>query len=298
MHKRYYEIAGFAVSLELLKDTAFERFPNLAPFEAASPSDIENPLLQIRQVQSVCEKEPEPLLVSDDEGFPRITIGKTENGRWFFSMAPLHNAPTSGRCVCSEDFSEAEFDLLESRQGVFTVNNVMMLLYALRTSVLGCLEVHASVIMKDGKAVAFLGKSGTGKSTHTGLWLRHIEGTELLNDDNPVIRCHKDGRVMIYGSPWSGKTPCYKKLEVPLAAVVRLSQAPYNKIERLPGIKAYACLYPSVSAYRPERTVADGIHSTIEQVALRVPFYHLECLPDADAARLSYSTVYAEESHT
>lgn len=122
----------------------------------------------------------------------------------------------------------------------------MMLLYALRTSTLGCLEVHASVIMKEGKAVAFLGKSGTGKSTHSRLWLENIPKTELLNDDNPIIRIHPDGKVLIYGSPWSGKTPCYKKVSVPLAGVVRLSQAPFNKITRLSGIQAYACLFPSV----------------------------------------------------
>ena len=290
MGKRYYQIAGYVVSLELAKDASFDKFINLAPFQISTPS--EEPVIQFRQVAFIAEKEPEPQLVSGDEGFPRITIGKAENGKWYFTMAPQHDAPTSGICVSSPDFSDVEFMITEGRQGVFTVNNVMMLLYALRTSTLGCLEVHASVVIKDGKAAAFLGKSGTGKSTHTRLWLENIEGTELLNDDNPIIRCLGNGQILICGSPWSGKTPCYRNLEFPLAAVVRLSQAPFNKIDRLRGLKAYACLYPSVSAYRPERKVADGLHESLSKVAAAVPCFHLDCLPDADAARLSYSAIY------
>ena len=289
MTRKTFDIAGYIVSLELADDALWDRMKNMVPFEVES---FEKPVLEVSQTSSLDETEPEPLLVSDDEGFPRITIGKTPSGNWFFTMAPLHNAPTSGKCVCSEDFSKARFQIIEPRQAAFSINNVMMLLYALRTSTLGCLEVHASVIMKEGRAVAFLGKSGTGKSTHTRLWLKNIPETELLNDDNPIIRAHKDGRVMIYGSPWSGKTPCYKQIAVPLAGVVRLSQAPFNKITRLSVVQSYACLYPSVSAYRPERKVADGLHDTIAKVAYGVPCFHLECLPDAEAAMLSFKSIY------
>ena len=84
----------------------------------------------------------------------------------------------------------------------------------------------------------------------------------------------------------------YEGWRVPLAAIVRLSQAPYNKIERLNGLQAYACLYPSVSAYRPERKVADGIHDSLSRVAAAVPCFQLDCLPDADAAKLSCKTIY------
>ena len=60
------------------------------------------------------------------------------------------------------------------------------------------LLIHASVTMKDGKGYLFLGKSGTGKSTHSQLWLKHIPGTELLNDDNPAVRLIND-EVIVYG---------------------------------------------------------------------------------------------------
>ena len=114
------------------------------------------------------------------------------------------------------------------------------------------------------KVIFSLGKSGTGKSTHSSLWLKHIPGTELLNDDNPILRLMPDGTARVYGSPWSGKTPCYKNKDVPAGAVVRIRQAPFNKIERLSAIQSYASLMASASGFRPFKELADGWHRTLE----------------------------------
>jgi hypothetical protein len=140
----------------------------------------------------------------------------------------------------------------------------------------------------------FLGKSGTGKSTHARLWLQHIEGTALVNDDNPVVRLADDGTATVYGSPWSGKTPCYRNVSYPLGAIVLLSQAPYNRIERLGGIRAYASLVASISGKRWDSRVADGLHRTENALAMNVAVWHLECLPDEAAAKLCCAQVRNE----
>jgi hypothetical protein len=143
----------------------------------------------------------------------------------------------------------------------------------------------------------FLGQSGTGKSTHARLWLRYNEGSALLNDDNPVVRFFAPetpegvARAVVYGSPWSGKTPCYKNESLPLGGIVLLSQAPFNKIQRLRGVKAYAALVPSISGKRWERLIADGLHYTENALASNVPVWYLECLPDEGAARLCRETI-------
>ena len=137
----------------------------------------------------------------------------------------------------------------------------------------------------------FLGPSGTGKSTHAGLWLKHIEGSALVNDDNPVVRIGGDGSIFVYGSPWSGKTPCYRNVCHPLGAVVVLSQAAYNKAQRLRGIYAYAALMGSISGKRWDKRIADGRHRTENMVASNVPIWQLECLPDEAAARLCNGTI-------
>ena len=95
----------------------------------------------------------------------------------------------------------------------------------------------------------------------------------------------------VFGSPWSGKTPCYRNVSYPIGAIVELSQAPYNKIVRLRPLAAYAALVPSISGKRWDRQVAEGLHQTEDLLAGEVPVWHLECLPDADAARVCRESV-------
>ena len=168
----------------------------------------------------------------------------------------------------------------------------LWLMFGLCIVPLGAIAIHSSVLVKDGGAVLCLGESGTGKSTHTRLWREHIEGTTLLNDDSPIIRL-VDGVPTAFGSPWSGKTPCYRNLSFPIRGFIRLSQAPYNKIHRLSVLNAIGALLPSCPpAFAYDDSLQDSICDTLSDMISHVPVYHLECLPDAAAAELSYNTIF------
>ena len=156
----------------------------------------------------------------------------------------------------------------------------------------GAVAFHSSVIRYRGRGVLFLGESGTGKSTHTRLWREHIPGAELLNDDSPIIRA-TDSEAFVHGSPWSGKTPCYRNERCPIAAVVRLSQAPHNRIRRLRPIESIGALLPSAPpAFARDERLSDDTCNLLSRVIAQVPVYHLECLPDAAAAQLACDTVF------
>ena len=277
-----YSVAGFGFCIY---GAPFEP-SNLRPFRVQEAS----PLFRVHVVESL-PAVTLPLLyrTSDGPGFPEIALWKKADG-FRVEMKPLPTLPLAATMDVSAHWQEAWLKL-EGKDDAFALNNSLMLLYAFATAGLGVLEMHSSVVMKDGKGYLFLGKSGTGKSTHSKLWLTHIPGTELLNDDNPILRLMPDGTARVFGSPWSGKTPCYKVQDVPAGAVVRLSQAPYNKITRLPLVQAYASLMASASAFRPIQELADGWHRTLEGLAAILPCYHLDCLPDQDAAELCYKTV-------
>lgn len=174
----------------------------------------------------------------------------------------------------------------------FAVNNFLMMLYAFNAARYDTLLMHASVIQSGGKGYLFLGKSGTGKSTHTSLWLKHVPGCRLLNDDNPIVRLDaQTGQATVYGSPWSGKTPCYLKESAPLGAFVRLEQAPQNEIEREDKVHAFAALLPSCSCLKQDKEIYDAIVSTVTRLATLCPVFHLKCLPDKEAALLCHDTV-------
>lgn len=186
--------------------------------------------------------------------------------------------------VVTTDFTLAHNPAL-LRFGLWTAFN----LAAIRRQ---CIAFHSSVISYRKRGILFLGESGTGKSTHTRLWREHISGAALLNDDSPIIRIC-DGRAWVCGSPWSGKTPCYRNIEQPVAAIVRLSQAPHNLIRRLPPLEALGALLPSCPpAFARDERLQDLVCDIVSELIRQVPVFHLECLPDADAAQLACKTIF------
>ncbi len=67
------------------------------------------------------------------------------------------------------------------------------------------IRLHSSAVVVDGRAYLFSATSGTGKSTHTGLWLELFgDKAYIINDDKPAVRL-RDGVWYAYGTPWSGK---------------------------------------------------------------------------------------------
>lgn len=229
-------------------------------------------------------------LRQEEEG-QEIVCGKTADGKAVFEFRWWNEI--AGWLVCSPDYREGRL-LTTGRYTKMAVDNALMVLYALATAASGTVLFHAAVVSHEGKGYMFLGPSGTGKSTHARLWLKYIDGTALVNDDNPVVRLAADGLPVVYGSPWSGKTPCYRNVSYPLGGIVLLSQAPYNKIHRLGGIHAYASLVASISGKRWDSRVADGLHATENALASTVPVWHLECLPDEEAAKLCHAQISNE----
>ncbi|MBQ0141678.1 MAG: hypothetical protein KBT06_02560 [Prevotellaceae bacterium] len=201
-----------------------------------------------------------------------------------------------GRKCCllqaKPDFSQGVVTLRGDQQmRSFGLNNCLMMMYAFASSTQNSLLMHSSVIRKEGIGYLFLGVSGTGKSTHTANWMKYIEGTDLINDDNPVVR-FIDGKMYVFGSPWSGKTPCYKNTEAPIGGYVQLKQAPYNKIRKMDVIESFASLLPSCSVMKWDQRVYGGVCDTVARIIETVPVYLLENLPDEDAVRLSYNTIH------
>ena len=82
------------------------------------------------------------------------------------------------------------------------LSSLLRLVYSFAILYKSAISIHASVVSHNDRAYLFMGKSGTGKSTHSQLWLKHIPNTSLLNDDNPTVR-FIDNETVIYGTPWS-----------------------------------------------------------------------------------------------
>ena len=279
----YYEVAGhvFGVSAEA---DILALMGNYEPFKCLQVPETVAFRLGIGHGSAPHYTEE---LRQDDDG-QTIVCGHTATGDAVFEF--VWASVTAGWLVCTSDYREGRL-ITTGNHTKMAVDNALMVLFALATANCGTVLFHAAVVSHEGRGYMFLGPSGTGKSTHARLWMKYIENTALVNDDNPVVRIGDDGSAAVFGSPWSGKTPCYRPVHYALGGIVLLRQAPCNKIRRLSGVEAYAALVASISGKRWDERIADGLHHSEQVLAATIPTWHLECLPDEEAAKLCESTI-------
>lgn len=278
---RIYQVAGhcFGVSGERLC-RAVESIDGFAPFR------IDEGEVIFSFVEGTEAPETSRILYNfTREGVVGI-FGRTERGF-------LLNLKANGHKNVILWHNEREKEVYICGDGAMSLYNFALWIgLGLMVAPHNTVAIHSSCIVYNRKAILFLGESGTGKSTHTRLWRENIEGALLLNDDSPFLRV-EEGKVWAYGSPWSGKTPCYKQERYELAACVRLSQAPHNRITKLPILQAYGAIHPSCPpAFAYDDALYDHISNFIGSLLSSVPLYHLECLPDRDAALLARNTIF------
>ncbi len=290
---RYFKVAGHVFSFSMTDSCSL--WPRLTQYDPFVTEEHDGVLFSVTLTGEPFERPSLLETVYDPETEPGETLVRLSRGAgfWLFDMSPDREIPCRSHLVASEDFSTGTLYLDTRRvsDAIFGINNSLMLLFAFRSAPLGTLEMHASMVSNGGKAYLFLARSGTGKSTHSQLWLDHVPGSELMNDDNPVVRVLDDGTVMAFGSPWSGKTPCYRNVQAPAGAFVRIRRCPENRITPLSILEAYALLYSSSSGFKADRTIADGLHATLEKIVTTTPCYVLDCRPDEEAARVCSSEV-------
>lgn len=280
-----YTVAGHSFRFDIPKgNPLLEQLGQYAPFESPKAAD---PIFTVEVVKELPELALTQVYGGAEEPGQPVVILYRSGSDWAYDMHPMAGYPASGRVVADSAFTHARLKVLDPSQALFALNNAAMLMFAFRTAGLGTLEMHASVIVNGGRAFLWLARSGTGKSTHSRLWLEHVPGSRLLNDDNPIVRVNPDGSVEVYGSPWSGKTPCYKNEHYPAGAFVRIVRSPENRIEKLGVLDSYALIYSSSSGFKTDPLMADQLHSTFEKILSATPCYSLYCRPDEEAARVS-----------
>ena len=281
--KKTFQVAGHKFSL-LMKE-GHPLWKELAQYDPFA-SEGEDTRFDMELVENL--ELPSKSLYFDqptEEGETKIIIYKSGED-WYFESMPTSQWPVVMQLWASADFTKAKLHIVKPSQALFALNNAMMLMFAFSTAAYGTLEMHASVIQNSGKAYLFLAKSGTGKSTHSRMWLENIEGSTLLNDDNPIVRVLPDGQIRVYGSPWSGKTPCYVNEGHPVGGIVRLRQAPYNRYTECIDIEAFANILPSCSAVRGDRVLQTRLHDNLAEICSSVRSGVLDCRPDEEAAIL------------
>ena len=146
---------------------------------------------------------------------------------------------------------------------------------------------HASVVALDGEGYAFAAQSGTGKSTHTALWLRAFGSRAVIvNGDKPIFR-RIGGKWYAYGTPWRGKEGLGGKLRAPLCSICFLERGTENTITKIDDAAALARLFSQVLLPK-EPIMADRFLSLLDHLIVATPLYLLHCNMQQEAAVIAH----------
>lgn len=154
----------------------------------------------------------------------------------------------------------------------------------------GGMMLHSSAVVVDGQAYLFTADSGTGKSTHTRLWLEKFgDRAFILNDDKPALRLEAGGWYA-YGTPWSGKNNINVDTRAPVAGIAILERGDVNSIEPFGGIDAIRSILlqvnrPKAKAYR------EKLLELLDKLITQVPIWKLRCNMESEAAEVSYQAM-------
>ena len=276
-----YKVAGFRFSVRVPADVDMESLlPSFVPFRCEEEGEE---LFHLDACHASLPDDGTALLLEEsvnDMGYSRLM--KTDAG--YQVMLRYTEQGSEHQMHTDRRFTQAQATINWSDPYAGAVLcSLLRIVFAQAVVYHRAVSIHASVVHLDGKAYLFMGKSGTGKSTHSALWQETFEGCELLNDDNPTLRLTDKG-VMAYGTPWSGKTPCYKNSCFPLAGMVRLRQAQQNRYTAQKDITAFITVLPGCSVIRKDTQQYDTLCATLLEITEKVKVGTLECLPNKEAA--------------
>ena len=152
--------------------------------------------------------------------------------------------------------------------------------------------IHSSALCYHDQGVLFSAPSGTGKSTHTGLWKKYYpEETTIINDDMPAIR-FIDGVPYVYGTPWSGKTDINTNIRVPLKAIVFITRGK-NSIRRIAGAEAVWRLLDETRKPAVPELMQRNL-DMLSKILSSVPAYLLSCDMSREAVETSKNILESE----
>lgn len=264
--------------------------PSFAPFSTEAFKEDSFFQLTVDDQLRPVPKEERKHIRNFDTGNGDTIVDKLENGGYQYIIKDIKGADCC-LLITNKDFSDCRCALNGNyNMRSFGLNNALMLIFAFAGAHKQTLLIHASLVRNNNFGYAFIAKSGTGKSTQVSMWLRHIAGSDLMNDDNPIIRCI-DNEFWIFGSPWSGKTPCYRNIKARLGAITRIDRATTNSVDKLPPIQAFASLLPSCSSMKWDSDIYNAICDTITKIVETTSIYTLHCLPNKEAAEVCYKAI-------
>ncbi len=214
----------------------------------------------------------EDLAVFHENGLERRYIGiKGEQGIY--------------ACYWEEDERRASIYVAPAVLPLLYVDPLFLALFSMERHMMrrDHLILHCAYMQRGDQAILFSAPSGTGKTTQATLWERY-RGTRVVNGDKSLL-AKDDGRWMAHGWPVCGSSQVCHNENLPIRAIVMLSQAKENTIKRLSPFQAFSQIYSQITINFWNRDAQQRAMDLIEDLVSSIPVYHLACTISEEAVQ-------------
>lgn len=153
--------------------------------------------------------------------------------------------------------------------------------------------MHGSVISCNGRGIAFLARSGVGKTTHTMLWRQvYGEQVQIINGDKPILRFF-GGKVYAYGTPWAGKENLQTNGRVELTDICLIERSGENAVFQIDPAQRLDALMQQI-LLPAESAAAEKTLELVDRLLAACKFWVIRCNISAAAALTAHNAIIGE----
>lgn len=282
---KFYSIADKVISID--SEIPYY-YPNLESFEIKS--ELADLNIKIKSNNTITRPMIKPIINSQ-----YLTVYKVNESFQLFykeqytAISALYNCKTKSGTIYLQNKSEniridnsiSYNSNLTPMDYIFFCIRDLFLIFIQQNNILA---IHSSSIIYKEKAFLFSASSGTGKTTHTNMWVKNY-GVEILDGDITAISI-ENGVAYAYGLPWCGTSQKYLNKKVPLGGIIFLHRSSNNTIDTLDYFESTLRL--SARCFTPTWT-SEQVQTNLdlsEKFVNLIPCFSLGCLPNEESVKI------------
>ena len=199
-------------------------------------------------------------------------------------------------CYCETSGTSARILLDPNCIRSLSIDPVFCSVLALerRQADLGAMVFHCAYVEYEGKAILFSAPSETGKTTQANLWEKYRDA-KTVNGDRCLLQ-KIDGVWTARGWPVCGSSGVCNNRDLPIGAIVMLSQAPEDTVKKMTPGSAFSQILTQITVNRWNRKVNLDTMDRIEDLISAVPVYHLACTMEETAVLTLEKMMFPERN--